>query len=476
MAEENQIPEPQAVILPEIPARDAVIHVTMDKDRMKAEMLIDAPEGEGKPATIADIYAALRKENVVYGLDEAALASLGTPLYGQTVVVAVGTPAQNGVDGSYEEIFPQQIEKKFAQRKDGTLNFKELGLIRDVPAGTTICNITLPTPGVEGKNILGQVLKAREGRRVLAPAGEGVHLTEDGLRLVAVNSGHLVFRAGRWCVDKVYSVTDIDLDVGNITFSGDVVVNGNMLDGFEIHAGGNVTLRGEVGAVLVVAGGNISVERGINGMSRAVLEAGKEVKAGFIENCTVRATEKIHASSVINSFVECEGVVEVTQGKGIICGGKITSFGSVTANEVGNASNTLTTIVLGVTPKLLKERKELNEKLEDVTKHIEEMLKNINYIQRLVADGRPIPPERKQILQRTQIQLPMSEKKQAQLQQAIADLEDKMQNVNAATLTARILHPPIKISIGALSTNCLETKERCRVYKNSEGELVFGTY
>jgi len=167
--------------------------------------------------------------------------------------------------------------------------------------------------------------------------------------------------------------------------------------------------------------------------------------------------------------------VEVMNGKGIICGGKVTAFGSVKAKEVGNESNTLTIISLGVTPKLLKERKCLVDQLADVSRHLEELAKNVAYIERLVADGRPVPPERVQILKRTQIQLPMTEKKRDQLQKAIDEMDSKMANVNTSTLTANIIYPPTKVSIGALSSNCIEVRNHCRVYKNSQGELVFGS-
>ncbi|MGD9559720.1 MAG: FapA family protein, partial [Oscillospiraceae bacterium] len=284
-----------------------------------------------------------------------------------------------------------------------------------------------------------------------------------------------VFRNGRFTVDPIYRVQDVDNSVGNITFSGDVQVNGDMLDGFEIHAGGSVTLRGRVGAVVVVAGGDILIEKGVNGMGRAVLETEKTVKSGFIENCTVHAGEKVIAQSIINSQVECEGDVEVTGGKGIICGGKVTAFGSVVAKVVGNESNTLTTVTLGVTPTLLKERKRLADQLADVSRHLEELAKNVAYIERLVADGRPVPPDRVQMLKRTQIQLPMTEKKRDQLAAALEEMDRTMAQVNSSTLTADILYPPTRVSIGALTANNMDVRNKCRVYKNSAGELTFGS-
>lgn len=465
----------QAVVQPEEEARDAVIQVLQQPGNMSARVVIDPPVGAGLPPTRDMLDAALQKAGIVYGLDEEAIASLLAPVYGQQVTVARGLEPQDGEDGICTELYPREVKPQYKQREDGTVDYRELDLIIDLPAGTTICEISAPTNGTDGVNVMGQPLKARDGKKASVPIGEGTRLADDGLGVVTTVGGSLVFRGGRFCVDKVYRVQNVDYDTGNIVFSGDVVVNEEFMDGFSVRSGGSVTLRGRVGAVTVQAAQDINVDQGVNGTGRAVLEAGKVIKAGFIENCIVRAGEKIIANSIINSKVECDGDIEVTGKKGLICGGKITAFGSVKANEVGNTSNTLTQIVLGVTPRLLEERRKLNDQLADVSNHIGEMQKNIAYIERLVADGRPIPPERVKMLQRIKIQMPMSEKKQARLKEQIAELAEKMAGVAGSTLTARIIHPPTRVTIGAQSANCVETRNSTRVYKNSEGEVVFGS-
>ncbi len=457
-------------------SRDAWVKVYHKAANMEADVMIEPPVGEGQHVTRAIIEEALKKEGIVFGIDEDAISFLLQPLYGEKVVIARGKPAVDGKDGVCKELFNRTNQPKYKEREDGTVDYRELSLINDVQEGGVICEVIPPTEPEDGVNVLGKPIKGRVGRRPSIPIGEGTRLSEDGLRVEALYGGNLVYRGGRFCVDKVYRVQDIDYDTGNITFSGDVIVNGDMLDGFEIHAGGDVTLRGRVGSVVIVSKGTIKLDTGINGTGKAVIEAAKEIKAGFIENCTVRAGEKITAESIINSQVECEGDVDVTRGRGLICGGKITAFGSVKANEVGNESNTLTVIVLGVTPRLLKERKKLMEQLGDVSRHIDEMAKNVAYIERLVAEGRPIPQDRVAILQRTQLLLPMSEKKQAQLQNSLLALETRLADVASSTLQARLLHPPTKVSIGALSSNCIDTRSLCKVYRNSEGELVFGSY
>ena len=191
---------------------------------------------------------------------------------------------------------------------------------------------------------------------------------------------------------------------------------------------------------------------------------------------TMNAATSLEGSkieTITTIFVQCSAPLEVGQ----TLDGYLRVIPNFSRGVPGilAESNTLTIISLGVTPKLLKERKCLVDQLADVSRHLEELAKNVAYIERLVADGRPVPPERVQILKRTQIQLPMTEKKRDQLQKAIDEMDSKMANVNTSTLTANIIYPPTKVSIGALSSNCIEVRNHCRVYKNSQGELVFGS-
>ncbi|MDL2294125.1 FapA family protein [Ruminococcaceae bacterium OttesenSCG-928-D13] len=453
---------------------DALPHLFFFDNDMRAEMRVDAPVGEGRDVTIEDLKDLMMRKNVTAGVDTAALERLAAPLYGEQLVIATGQIPVNGVDGTCTELFPREVEKQMAERADGSVDYRELNLVRDIKAGTVLCDITLPTDGVPGFTVRGEKLKVTDGVKAVIPAGDNTKLSEDGLRLEATTQGNLVFRDGRFSVDTVIRVNNVDFDTGNISFSGDVQINGDVMDGFEVMAGGNVTLRGQAGAVKISAGQDLIVEKGMNGQGKALLEAGRNFKAGFIENCSLVVGEKLQAQSLINCQVECEGDVEVSSGKGIICGGKITTMGSVKAKQVGNDNNLLTVIVLGMAPRMIAERKRLGDQLEDVKRHLEELKKNVDYVERLVKDGRPVPPDRIQMLKRAQIQMPMTEKKREQLEENLNELEAKMMDTSGSTLTASTIHPPTKISIGVLSTNVIETRQSVRVYKSQEGEITFG--
>lgn len=469
--------EPPSAVAPQPAAgaddRDADIRVTVDGKGLAASVSIDPPSGAGQPPTREALMAAIEKAGIVYGLLEEGLARALAPTYHEHIIIAEATTAENGRDGQCIELYERVPIPKPTEREDGTIQHRQLGLIREMKPGTTICEMVLPTEGKTGTNVLGVEMKPLPGKKAVPLVGEGTRLSEDGTRVEAVLNGNLAFRSGKYCVDTVYRVQDINYDVGNIVFSGDVQVNGDMQDGFEIRAGGSVQLRGSVGGVTIVAGGDISIDKGINGTGQAHLETAGTLTSGFIENCSIRAGVKVVASSLINSTVECEGDVEVTNGRGIICGGKITALGSVKAKVVGNESNTPTLIALGVTPRLLADRKKVSDQVQDVTHHIEEMVKNTTYIEQALAANKPVPPDRVQMLQRTKIQMPMSEKKLEQLKKTLDEMDERLSNVSGSSLSAKTVYPPTRVSIGKYSLGVSDTQQNCRIYM-ADHEIVVG--
>ena len=121
-------------------------------------------------------------------------------------------------------------------------------------------------------------------------------------------------------VNDVYEVSDVDTSTGNIEYSGNVCVLGNVKTGFSIKADGDVEVRGVVENATVEATGNVTIARGMNGMSKGTITAGGNVVAKFLENANVNAGGYVHSEAILHSNVICKGEVTVTGKKGFIDG------------------------------------------------------------------------------------------------------------------------------------------------------------
>lgn len=472
MAEATVNTVPVEPVVP--PDKDAQIHGLEGNNKMTYAISVDPPEGNGAPVSMEMLQKFLHNQKVSYGIDEAALEKLAAGLYNKPIEVAKGTPVENGVDGSIKEWFPREVKPTFKEREDGTVDFKEMNLVINVAEGDTLCEITPPTDGTEGYNVYGLSLKPRKGLAPVVPAGENTKLTDDGLRLVAVVAGSLVYHKGKFRVEPVFKVENVDNSVGNIRFNGDVVVRGFVQEGFEIRSSGNVRVEGSVEGASIYADGSILLVNGINGMNHGILQAGKDVTSKYIENCTIRAAGDVKAETIINSTVETDGSIEISGKRGRIAGGKLTVFGSINSRRVGSRSAVQTTIILGSTPTVMREKQDIENQLKELSAQLEEMRKSLDYLERLDKGGQINTPERKKALNQLRLQTPVIKMKQGQLQKQKEALEERLASVSNCMLTSQKVYPPTKIMIGNASMIIQEICENCRIYRNSHGEIAVG--
>lgn len=451
---------------------DAQVRVQLDAQKMKATVTVRAPEEGGKPLGKEMLSQALKESGVATGLDQKALVKLLLPTYDEPVVVARGTKPVDGKDGACEELFSRELPLQPIKNGAKPVDYGEAGVFRDLKAGTLVCRLTPATPGKDGVNVLGEAVRAQGKSPAAAPVGEGVEVLPDGKRAVMVVPGNLVFREGRFVVEDTLRLDSLPYSPGIIRFSGHVVVECDLPDGFSVDAGGDVTLLGSAGDVQVSAKGSIRLLGEVRGAASTLLEAKQDIEAGLVVDATLQAGGGIKAAGLLDCTAECDGDVEITAEAGVLAGGKLTTFGSVEARVVGEDNSRLTAVVLGVTPRQLAERARLRGKLEDVQRHIESLQKDEAIAARLEKDGRPVPPEKDQARKRAALQLPICAKKKEQIEQDIADFEEMLAGVAGSTFQAGAVLPPLKISIGGRSTNIIEKRGATRAALDSRGELV----
>ena len=218
---------------------DASAKVVVTDNKLEANMCVFSPQFSGRDITVADMKQALKDEHVVYGIDEELLEEIANnKLYDKIFTVASGYPAIDGENGKVHNLF--DTDKQLVPRKleDGSVDYRDLGLIVNVRTNDLLCEITPETQGEEGMNVLGQVIMPRPGRPPMVPQGINTVLSADGTKLFASDSGNLVYKGGRFNVETTFSISsDIDVKTGNINFLGDVVIKGSVQEGFSVTAG-----------------------------------------------------------------------------------------------------------------------------------------------------------------------------------------------------------------------------------------------
>ncbi|MBN2297053.1 MAG: DUF342 domain-containing protein, partial [Deltaproteobacteria bacterium] len=170
-------------------------------------------------------------------------------------------------------------------------------------------------------------------------------------------------------VEPVYVVDKVDSSTGNVRFNGSVVVNGEVGDGFEIHAGEDVTVAMSVGRVIISAGGNIRIGGGILGQEKAQINAQGSINVKFIQDASIKSGQEIVIEDYVrNSEVTAAGPVIVRSPSGWITGSTVSSEGWIYCHTIGHETNPVgTRLIIGHNPRLHDEReRKKNEAIEKI--------------------------------------------------------------------------------------------------------------
>jgi hypothetical protein len=194
--------------------------------------------------------------------------------------------------------------------------------------------------------------------------GRNLVISEDGRKLISQVNGHVILENDKVVVSNVLELVDIDNSTGDIEYNGDVTIKGNILAGFSVKAKGDVVVQGVVEGATVIAGGNITFNRGIQGMNKAVIKAGGNIVSKFIESVSlVESGGNIESDSILHSRVVAKGFIKATGKKGLIIGGDVKATSFIEAKTIGNEMGTTTVVGVGVNPTMKKRMDELKNSL-----------------------------------------------------------------------------------------------------------------
>lgn len=348
-------------------------------DFMKAYFMFEPVEMEKiQELTMEDILDFFRQNEIMKNVDENLLSKMiENKSYGQSVKIASGNMPVTGKDGYIVYNFDNKNTGKAIIDEDGTIDFKELNLFINVEEGELLAEKVLPEEGIQGSNIKGEVVEAKQGRENLLKAGKNTELSEDGLKLYSNASGRVEVDGDIINVNNVYKVEkDVDASVGNIRFNGDVVVNGDVKTGFLIEADGNLEVKGVIEGSNIRVQGDLVVKGGIHGNDRSEIYVKGSVICKYIENANVISERDITTDFIAHSRVLCGNNLLVVGRKGHIVGGETKARYQINCNMIGSPMGTKTNIEAGNDPKKkVKLQAYIDEKLE-----IEERMAKISEI------------------------------------------------------------------------------------------------
>ena len=344
----------------DLPGTPFYVRYDLEKTRACVRKMHDMPRTLAEKATGSVLMAALEKTYLV-GVDPAALeAALPRLLEGEPVCIARAKDPVPGRDGFIRYAFAVGLAEHL-WREDPAKTPDRVGYTT-VQAGTLLAERVPPPEPLEGRDIFGEPIPAELGRPARLRAGRNVRLSEDGASAHAEIDGAAKLVQSRIAVDPVKTIpSDVDIRSGNIEFDGDVIVEGDVQEGFSVDAAGSIRVAGVVYRAAMRSGGDIIADGGLYGKDGVTIEAAGDLLFAFAESAQLRAGAGIYARrSMTNCLAHAEGKVFLGATGRALIGGHLIAAQGVEACSLGNPIlATPTRIEFGLRPRIARRLRSL---------------------------------------------------------------------------------------------------------------------
>lgn len=390
------------------PAGDAIMAVDVARDEMSATISVSPPSFSGSEVSAEAIKQALAIQGVCAGvLDDKIDEFIDNPVYNAPYEVAAAVLPVDGRDAYIAYNFETDRSKlKLKETENGQVDFKELNLIQNVVVGQPLAQKMLPQRGKGGKTIMGHYLEAKNGKDINLPLGQNVRLDSDGRTIVAEKNGQVMLVNDKITVEEVYEVPGVNIKTGNITFMGTVIVRGNVEDGFNVKADGNIEVYGSVGNCVLEAEGDIVISQGVMGRDEGSITTPKTVWARFIQNAKVEAGQYVVVNdNIMNSEVVAMKKILLKGKRAQIIGGHLFATEEITAKNIGSpGGGTETLLEVGFDPKAKQRLLALQEEQSNVVKKLEEVDLNISTLENQKKIRKTLPKEKEESLKKMMVE------------------------------------------------------------------------
>ncbi len=394
---------------------DANFTVELAPGAMQAYIEITPPKFDGRWPGASELFAALRAAGVMRGLLEDDIRRLaardwtgidllarseepgdevvpvgvgGIPLGpgsapGRTVriLAARGEPAREGRSGYLRHYFAANPRSAPVVTVDEPtrVDYRNLRVIQTCEQDALLVEVIPPEKGVAGFTVTGQVLEPEPVSAARLFAGENVRFTDDETAPYATAPGQVTItgagedigtdRRARVDVRDILNLEEVNFSTGNVEFPGTIVVEGTVLDGFEVRARGDIIVQRSVSNVKLIAGGDVILAGGVVGRGASYIQAGGDLFARFAQNSTLYAAGCIFIEEAsMNSRLTAGANIAVEGGRGEIIGGSALCAGLVRARKLGSRGESQTLITVGLKPETMEQLRVLEEEYEDTRK------------------------------------------------------------------------------------------------------------
>lgn len=446
--------------------------VEMPRDKMKAVVRYDTRGGARQP-TKEMVMAALAEAGVVYGIDEEAIEVGVRSLVAFTA--AEGLQPIPGENAYIDRKFNLGVQGKPVLDEYGKADYKDLNLFVLAKENQTLAIRIPQTKGTAGKNVLGVVVPAQNGRPCPMPEGRNTKVVGEN-RLIATANGQIIDKGSHISVDPRLEIKGgVGVQTGDIDFDGTIDIKGDIEQGFIVKATGDINIKGSINGA-EVTGRNVYISGGITGAERVKVYAEHDVRTAFAENALIEAGNDVYISDIaLHSQIRAGKRVVMEDKHGQITGGHVVAGEAISVKVIGNSSFVVTKVSVGIDPNLQKEYQALRKSYKESKKRLTHITQTLNTLSKI--DVNKLPQSRiDSINALTRSQFPLAGQIKRD-EKRIIEIEEKLANMkNGYIKVSDIIYPGTRLSVNGVLKSVQSEQRHCTVSLNDAGEVVVGSY
>ncbi|MFW5693973.1 MAG: DUF342 domain-containing protein [Alkalispirochaeta sp.] len=356
--------------------RDGFVEISVGEEGMAVTATFLPPMGSGRLLEPDIVYTLLESRDVVYGIDDDAIGeavfSVNTERrIREEVVVARGTPPQSARPSYYELVVA--VDKSMPSwGNDERAEYKNVTLLPVVHQGEVVARQIPEKAGVPGVTVTGAEVPF--GTEQVSPLQPGDHTRLVDDQVIAEIGGQVQIRDNAFHIQDQLEISGaVGFETGSIEFPGDVVLRGEVKDGFHIWAGRSISSTVTVDVSEVYCRGDFTSTAGVIGRGKALLRCGGKVQARFASTCFIESKSSVFLNSyAYQSHIGCQD--RLATGKtGRVVGGVVTTVNGVRAHALGNQASVPTTVRTGIDFIAERKLRLITEKHQAVTLRLQRL-------------------------------------------------------------------------------------------------------
>lgn len=449
-----------------------VVNVSLDK--MRVDCRFYPPSNGGNWMDEEEILQDLKANKVQYGIDRGAISEfLRKREYCKDYTFALGRAPIHGKDARIEYFFNTNPNLKPKRNDDGSVDYHNLNTIGHVHQGDLLARLIPEEEGTPGTDVYGKEIAPRKVRKRVLEFANNIRPNEDCSEIYSEVTGHASLVNGKVFVSDVFEVpADVDNSIGNVDYTGNVHVVGNVKGGFSVKARGDIVVDGVVEDAELEAGGQIIVKRGIHGKGKGSLVAGGNILCKFIESAFVSAGGFIETDCILHSRVSAYSEIHVLGKKGFITGGVIRAGALVEAQTIGSEMGSDTRVEVGSDPRKKERMLSLKETISTESEELAKIKTVLaNYTRRLQA-GEELPPDKLRYVQKLARQYKEKKAELEPLQEKYSKLQKEMMIARGAKIQVRkTIYSGVRIAVSDLEMRIKSEQSFCQ-YMKKDGEIA----